>query len=148
MNRLNCLVRDEPDQFGELVTLIDYEFASTNARGVDLAGHFCVWLMGVNNATGLSGLSYPSEDIRRDYLMAYLDETKLQAKFEFDENGRDSLEHLTLEVDFYAVVMSLFYQTWILDNSFGMDDVASAGVSEPDAALISMLMVCTVYLCL
>lgn len=28
MNRFNCLIRETPDQFNEVVTLIDYEFAS------------------------------------------------------------------------------------------------------------------------
>jgi choline/ethanolamine kinase len=129
LNRLNCLIRDVPDRFNEVVTLIDYELADYSPRGLDLANFFNNWLLDISSPTKLSGLQYPPEEIRREFLKEYLNETKKLNYFKFDENGEDSLEHLMIETDFYVVVFALYLALFFLKkNDFlmlaGMEQVA------------------------
>ena len=114
MNRLNCLIRDKPDQFDEIVTLIDYEFSSTNYRGSDLGGHFGYWIMDFNQANFRSSLTMPSETIRREYAEAYLDETRKISTRKLDDEI-DSVEHILLEAEFYGLSVMLLFLAWILE---------------------------------
>ena len=124
MNRLNTLVRDQVDQFGHRVTLIDYEFSAMNNRGNDLGGHFGMWILDLNatNDSFRSTLDLPSEDIRREYAEAYLHETSKIRKL---DPIIDNVEQLLLEAEFYGMSVMLLFFSWVLDpatNSIGQEN--------------------------
>lgn len=113
MNRLNCLVRETPDSFNELITLIDYEFVGSAPRASDFAAHFAHWMLDLTKPD-LQGIDLPSEEIRIEYCVEYLKELKKVAFEKFDEDGLDSLDNLINEVEFYLLVSFLFHSAWCL----------------------------------
>ena len=100
MNHMNCLIRDEPDQFGEIVTLVDYELASMNPRGRDLGNHFIMWEYKADES---ESLVYPSEDVRKRIIAKYLAAT-LEITGRKPIEDIDTVEHLLLESEFYALM--------------------------------------------
>ena len=105
MNRLNCLVREQVDSFGEKVTLIDYELGMFTTRGHDLANHFIWWTVDVSNVDDefRSELDYPSDDVRRQYVVDYLGETS-KSSLKLDIDGIDSIDHVLMEVDIHGLI--------------------------------------------
>lgn len=104
LNKNNILIRDTPDTFNERVMLIDYELAATDYRGCDLAGmlYAKMYEMRDDGSFELVG-EWPDDDYRRTFVTEYLNETKKLNYFEFDENGLDSLDHVMMELDFFAM---------------------------------------------
>ena len=129
MNRANALIRDNPDRYGERVTLVDYELASMNPRGKDLGNHFLMWTIEVNSPDFLSNVDYPSEDYRREIIEYYLEESKKVNKdYKWDDNGRDSIEHLLLESEYFALQAMMFWLSFTLEpknesNPMNGDDI-------------------------
>ncbi len=110
LNKNNILVRDMQDKFDERIMLIDYELAAIDYRGVDLAG----LLMGRTYEMQENGAyervcDWPDDDYRRLIVTEYLKETKKLNYFRLDEQGIDSVEHLMIEVDFFANYVLQFY---------------------------------------
>lgn len=111
-NWLNCLIRNETDQFGERVTLIDYEYAQNYRRGFDFGFHFCSWVMDLGVAKDhLSGLDHPIQEIRRQYVEAYLIEFAKSSKVKLDSK-LDSVDHMMMEIDFYELFFTVFVSVW------------------------------------
>lgn len=113
-NKLNYLIRETPDRFGEVVTLVDFEFCVMNYRAADLASHFNVYSSDLTKPDFKSGLDYPSADIRREYCEEYLNTVREWCTFEFDENGIDSLEHFLREVEFTSLMRMYNSVGWFL----------------------------------
>ena len=127
MNHLNCLIREEPDQFGEFVTLVDYEMASMNPRGRDIANHFIMWHYKFDHS---AQLDYPDEETRRRMIGYYLAATAEIVGKQLDAE-LDTVEHLLLESEFYAM-MWLFQiyseQLQPKQPPHMMSDPANAGI--------------------
>jgi len=116
MNIANALIRDKPDKFGEYVTLVDYELASMNPRGIDLGNHFLFHTIDVNSPTFLSGIDYPSEDLRQKIIGEYLEQSKIfHNGSDWDENGIDSIEHVLLEAEHGCLQKTLFFLGFMLE---------------------------------
>ena len=49
MQEGNILLTSNPKKPSDLVSLIDFEYASYNYRGFDLANHFCEWMYSYSN---------------------------------------------------------------------------------------------------
>lgn len=104
-NASNTLVREQPDQLDEYVTLIDFEAASLSERGKDIGMHFWWYMADVTSPTFLSGYDYPSEAIRSDFIRMYLNESqKIIRDREWDAEGLDSVEHVLHEAEYFAIV--------------------------------------------
>lgn len=140
MNRLNTLVRDKPDTFGEVVTLIDYEAGGLMPRGLDLGQIFVFWVVEITSGTGLSGLEYPSEDIRREYVQSYIDEVAKLNCVELDKDGLDSVDHILMEADLYSMLFSMFVVTFLLQPC---EYAIESGLMVPFAVRISIVCILT-----
>lgn len=103
LNKNNILIRDTPDQFGERVMLIDYEMADTDYRGCDLAQVLLARMIEAKNGCFEKVCDWPDDEYRRMVVTEYLTETKKLNYFEFDANGVDSVDHVMMEVDFFAM---------------------------------------------
>lgn len=115
LNRLNCLVRETPDKFNELITLIDFEFFGFGPRACDLAAHFTNWMFDLSK-TNNQGIELPSPEIRRQYCKVYLKEiNKLSAGIKFDKFGLDSVDHLVEETEFFMMMNFLFCISLVLN---------------------------------
>lgn len=109
-NPTNTLIREQPDQLGEYITLIDFEAASICERGKDIGMQFW-WHMS-------SGCDYPSEEIRSDFIRMYLNESqKLITEREWDPNGLDSVEHVLHEAEFFAIVGAYYMASFVFEPS-------------------------------
>lgn len=115
MNRLNCLIRDEPDKFGEIVTLIDYELSSFSNRGLDIGNHFNWYIIDITAKTRLSGMEYPDEQRRHEFVTTYLEEAKKENYYDkFDEYGLDSVDQVLKEAEFYGMIYAYFFVAFML----------------------------------
>lgn len=104
LNKNNILVRGTPDRFDERVMLIDYELAATDYRGCDLAGVLLARTVETNEEGAFRKVcEWPDEEYRRMVVTEYLNETKKLKYFDFDENGVDSVDHVMMEIDFFAM---------------------------------------------
>ena len=114
LNRMNVLVRDQPDLSGHRVTLIDYEFSATNYRGNDLGCHLSFgWACSLspdvpNFATSIG---VPPEEVRRNYIEHYLNET---SKFKVLDPELDNVEQLLFEVDFAIIANLMLFLVWFI----------------------------------
>lgn len=107
--RLNCLVRDNIDTFGERVTLIDYEASGYHSRAADIGRlFFCAWLEDLKQPEFMSQLDYPSEEIQREFIASYLQETKKLNYFDFDDQ-MDSVDQVLKETNFHSMYTNLFF---------------------------------------
>ena len=128
MNRANTLIRDTPDIYGERVTLVDYELASMNPRGKDLGNHFVMIVLDVFAPDFLSHANYPSEDYRREIIINYLDESKkINKDYKWDDEGRDSVEHLLLEAEYFALEKMLYFIAFITEPKEESDPICAEG---------------------
>lgn len=64
LNRLNCLVRETPNEHNERIVLIDFELSAYAPRGLDLGSHFNMWTVDGSQPDFLSTVDYPSEEIQ------------------------------------------------------------------------------------
>ena len=121
MHHMNVLVRDHPNENGLRVTLIDYEYASMYYRGYDLGAHFVCWMtdMGAINSGFLSNMDFPTDDIQREYAIAYLDET---SKLRPLDANVDNVEQILLESHFYGSLMMLLSFAWMMDPGMSCID--------------------------
>jgi hypothetical protein len=109
MNRLNCLIRDEPDEVGYVVALIDYETSSMGYRGVDIGNHFNFHLLDLDSPTRLSKLPYASPEYQRKFVESYLDETRTISTYQdFDDKDLDSVDRVLLEAKFHGALYAMF----------------------------------------
>ena len=128
-NYLNRLVRNvkPSDEDATSTLIIDFDLSAYANRGFELAGHFVNQLSDdLAKDDKRSKFPFPSEIERKEFLAAYLEECK-QVFDDFDPDSLDSLEHLTLEVDFnccFYLLRSIIYCTQMLkmtqsDPGFG-----------------------------
>ena len=126
MNTANALIREEVDTFGELVTLVDYEFASMNPRGKDLGNHFLFHTLDVDSPTFLSDHDHPSEDFRRQIISDYLEAAKkFNTDGNWDEDGLDSVEHVLLEAEYGLMQKSLYFIGFVLEPKLPPNPMAT-----------------------
>lgn len=103
LNKNNILIRDTPDRFNERVMLIDYELAATDYRGCDLAAVLLARMVEAKDGCFEKVCDWPDAEYRRMVVTEYLNETRKLNYFEFDESGVDSVDHVMMEVDFFAM---------------------------------------------
>ena len=105
-NYLNRLVRKEKpgDPNASRVLIINFDISFYSDRGYDLGGHFVNRMFNWGcKESKMSGLPYPSESERKAFLTAYLEEFEKLAS-DLDKDSLDSLDNLTCEADFNAIV--------------------------------------------
>ncbi|XP_037049449.1 choline kinase alpha-like [Bradysia coprophila] len=103
LNKNNILIRDTPDQFNERVMLIDYELCATDYRACDIAGVLLARMVEAKDGCFEKVCDWPDVEYRRMVIAEYLNETKKLNYFEFDATGVDSVDHVMMEVDFFAM---------------------------------------------
>ncbi|XP_076899094.1 putative choline kinase 3 [Bidens hawaiensis] len=89
------------------VTLIDYEYASYNPAGYDIANHFCEWAADYHTDTPqvLDYNKYPSLEERQRFVKAYLSATGNQP-------SDTDVDQLIDDVEKYALANHLFWGLW------------------------------------
>lgn len=141
LNHMNILVRDEPDAFGELVTIIDYELSALNHRGYDIGYYFIMHCIDVANDTMLSGLPYPSLEVRREFCETYLKEMRKLQKTSINEkitqqlrnnNKVDTVDHMLMESEFHAMIAALWVVVFVMKKR---------EENDPELMIMSRLMV-------
>lgn len=100
-NYLNRLVRTQVagDENESRILIIDHDASAYSYRGYDLAGHCVNRMFDVANEDVMSGFDFPSESERTSFLIAYLDECS-KLFDDFQPQSLDSIENVTLEMDF------------------------------------------------
>ena len=117
MNRLNCLVKQDTTDPDQKVVLIDYEFTCYGFRGCDIGMHFKNRTIDIQEFMkgNMDGCPYPSEQERRFFATAYLEEAKRIAEDEWD----DSLDNeftLLLEAEYFGALYQLFFAAFIVKD--------------------------------
>jgi choline/ethanolamine kinase len=127
-NFLNVLVRDSVQEGESAIVLIDHEATLVGYRSQCIGCHFMNWMLKWKGTSDKrSGLPYPSEQKRRDFIIAYLTEQKRLAYIpDFDEDGFDSVDKVMMEADF-GVLNAIMYSTFgliaeIPGHGFVIDD--------------------------
>ena len=108
-NYLNRLVRNvkQSDENSTMTVLIDFDQSAYSYRGTELAGHFLCRLFDISSKDSkYNNVPIPTESERTEFLIAYLEECK-ELFDDFDADSLDSLEQLTLEVDFHLCSYAL-----------------------------------------
>jgi len=139
MNKLNCLIRDEPDAYGESVTLIDYEASSYGPRGYDIGGHYNHWLVDLTKEKFLSGVDYPSTELRREYCANYLKMSKQVSSEKYDPEI-DSVECLLMESEFYSLVQLQSFTSFILMSAESKNSFNDRKVMQWFAAVAKLML--------
>lgn len=135
MNRANCLVKkDDSLPIDERLIMLDFEFCGYNYRGCDIGHHFKNRTIDVKRFVDGklfdAQIPYPSEEERRHFVLAYLEETKKLALYEFDASI-DNEDNLLLEAEFFGGLYQLFFSGWIIKDHEkwkGMDFPIHPGV--------------------
>jgi len=98
-NFLNVFIRDNPKSGQSKTVLLDYEMSKYTYRGCDVGGHFVNRTIKWDGQPDkLSGHPYPTLEVRKRFLMSYIEESKRLGYLEdFDPSGRDSLDNLVKE---------------------------------------------------
>lgn len=115
-NYLNRLVRNKkPSDPNETQTLIiDYDTSAYSHRGFDIAGHFVCRLFDLSAEQKATKLPFPNDEEKAQFISSYLEEcTKLFD--DFDASSLDSIENVTLEVDFNLCAHLLLSVTYSLE---------------------------------
>ena len=117
-NRSNFLVKTNNDgsyiQPLKLVQ-VDVEFSSYNYRAFDIGNYFGMKTFDFGAAKLLTGQRYPSEEYRRQFIQAYIEVmNQIGLPGDWDGDGRDSLEHILLEVDFGSFAVRTINLSWLL----------------------------------
>jgi len=95
------------------VVFIDFEYASYNPRGYDLANHFCEWAYNYHKSTNphLGNWNhYPSKDQQRHFCRHYLMQSN-QEEPESEPSEQD-IEQLRYEANMFTQASHLFWGLW------------------------------------
>jgi len=128
INRSNILVRHDDDITSRVngssclddhLVLIDYEFSGYNYRGVDIGNHFGMKVFDFGSSSFSTGFDYPSEPFRKRFIFHYLSQAReCNEKYslfpDWDDEGKDSVEHVLMEAEFGCLVRRLTNITGIL----------------------------------
>lgn len=117
MNGGNCLVRDNVADIEDKIILLDYEFTSYSYRGIDIGNHFgarTLDMTAIMSGKLVSSL-YPSEEERRHFIRAYLEEVQKDPDYDFDETV-DNVYNVLLEAEFFGAIYDLFLNAWVIGN--------------------------------
>lgn len=138
-NRSNILLKESGASLFDRMMLIDYEFSGYNYRGADIGNLFWMRVFDFGSEKFVSGFDYPTEEARRQFIRAYADECKVSGAFpDWDENGRDSEDHLVIEAEFYGILCRLISVAWMLgDFVLFMKMGELRKDKDPDAVSIS-----------
>ncbi|KAK9269933.1 hypothetical protein L1049_025737 [Liquidambar formosana] len=101
------------DEKTRLVTLIDYEYASYNPVGYDLANHFCEMVANYHSETPhiLDYSKYPDLKERQRFIRIYLSSAG-------NEPSDTEVEQLVHNVEKYTLANHLFWGLWGIISSF------------------------------
>ena len=109
-NFLNCLVRDEWNDYDTKTVLIDYELSMYAPRGLDIGEHFLSRMVNWDaEGDKASGHDFPPEDQRRLFAKYYLEEKKRLDPSSFNASQGDTIEDVLEEADVGALFISLSY---------------------------------------
>lgn len=111
INRSNVMMRNSDTD----VRLIDYEFSSYNYRAFDLGNHFALKIFDLGAAKLETGAPFPSEEYMKEFIASYSDAIKSSgdAPDDWDEKGRDSVDHILMEAVFGSWVTRLIDIAWM-----------------------------------
>jgi thiamine kinase-like enzyme len=100
--------------YDDRLVLIDYEFSGYNYRGIDLGNHFGMKVFDFGSSCFITGYPYPSQDFRQRFISCYLNQVKqcneesgMSVFSDWDDDGLDSVDHVTMETEFGAIVRRL-----------------------------------------
>jgi len=111
VNRGNHLIRDSDKK----IVLIDYEFSGYNYRGFEAGNYFCMKMFDFGSDKFKTGYSYPSESYRKEFIQTYIDKIKEIGFFaDWDDNARDSFDHIWMETEFGSFACRLVNIVWCL----------------------------------
>ncbi|KAG1149798.1 hypothetical protein G6F37_004528 [Rhizopus arrhizus] len=98
------------EKTGELV-IVDFEYAGYNARGYDIANHFCEWMYNYHSdqPAVMNKDQYPTKEEQISFLTAYINTT---SKFSKQSKDCIDIKELEREVDMYVMVSHLFWGLW------------------------------------
>lgn len=141
-NRSNFLVKMNPDGSDikpiQLVQ-IDYEFSCYNYRAFDIGNYFGMKTFDFGAEKLVTGKGYPSEEYRMNFVQAYVDEiNRIGRPKDWDEDGKDSPQHIQMEADFGSFAVRLVNVAWTLrDLEIWIDllEKKKNDLSDPDAQL-------------
>ena len=112
INRSNVLMRNSDRG----VLLIDYEFSAYNYRAFDLGNHFALKMFDLGADKLDTGAPFPSEDYMREFILSYvsmINDSNDKPK-DWDEKGRDSVQHIMMEAVFGSWITRLIDLVWMM----------------------------------
>lgn len=112
------MIRDSVQADQQKVLLIDYEMGFWAPRGIDIGSHWVNRMIKWNGIdTKVSGHAFPSEDQRTLFVKEYLKELQRINPKRFNEDERDTEQHVMMEADFGVLFFTLFFSTILMKHS-------------------------------
>lgn len=96
---------------------------------MDIGGHFSHWTLDFKNADFISGMAYPSLEVRTQFIDTYLAQLELERgqqgpRLRSQSDGNNNVDErkgqrsqLLIEAEFYAMVNALFVALWFVQPS-------------------------------
>lgn len=140
VNRSNLLLKlpspdteSSDDSDKQQLLLIDYEFSGYNYRAFELGNYFGMKVFDFGAEVFRTGYDFPDEEYRRQFVTAYLEQAREKEHFiDWDESGRDSIEHVMMEGLFGSFAVRLVNISWLLRDFLYWQSLTEArAASDP-----------------
>ena len=117
LNAANILIKRktviQEDKAEDRIVLLDYELSRYGYRGTDIGNHFRARMYDMKQMTQgkIVRMPYPSEQDRRIFVKAYLDQLKQEPGHEWDDS-LDNEDQLLLEAELFGAINDLFFRAF------------------------------------
>lgn len=147
LNRSNMIYKSDQSaskSLSDRIVIVDYEFCGYNYRGADIGNHFGMRVFDFGSDKFLTQKPYPEDKVRIRFIENYLIECKKLNIFDdWDDSGRDSVDSVLLETDFFAAICRLINIAWMMGEfeHFAKMSEKRKSVDEDFDASVSRLLI-------
>jgi choline kinase len=121
------------DESHKKLTIIDFEYASANPRGFDLANHFCEWMANYHCDTPhlMNGDDFPTLEERERFIRAYVEHSFVLAEKEpTKEELEEEVKKVMREAELWVGASNAMWCAWGIVQAKDEEEMNGDAIAE------------------
>ncbi|RPA72614.1 kinase-like protein [Ascobolus immersus RN42] len=127
------------DEAHKKLTIIDFEYASANPRGFDLANHFCEWMADYHCDTPhlMNGADFPTQEEKERFVRAYVEHSfHLSERDASETEIEEEVKKVLKEVELWVGASNVMWCAWGIVQAKEEEEANGVGIAELDTGRV------------